>query len=337
MKKIFIILLACCSVHLYAQNIVKNGQTLYDTDGNVLHAHGGYILKSGDTWYWYGENRTENNYVSCYASKDLVNWEFRNNILTTDSPAEKTRVRADLKLFNAEDNKKVNIERPKVVYNESTGKYVMWAHYENGHDYSKAAIAVASCDTPDGNFVYHGSFNPYGQMSRDCTLFQDEGKTYFASAARNNADMHVYLLQSDFLNIEKEVGVWWNGEYREAPAFVRVGKKLYCFNSGCTGWDPNQGQYAWSSGIEEGFGMLSNIGDETTYYSQPAFILTLKGTKKTSYIYVGDRWNGKSYHESTYTWYPIQFNKDGTAELIYCDELEINAKTGEVKPVVYKN
>ena len=314
---------------------MKNGAILYDTNGNVLHAHGGWILKVGDLYYWYGENRTENNYVSCYASKDLVNWEFRNNILTTQSPVQKTRVRSDLKLVNEEDGKKVNIERPKVVYNSETKKYVMWAHYENGKNYSCAAVAVASCDTPDGNFVYHGSFNPYGNMSRDCTLFENDGKMYFASAARGNADMNMYLLQKDYLNVEKLTGSFWNGEYREAPAFVKVNKKIYCFSSFCTGWDPNQCKYTWTDSLEKGFGMLTEIGDETTYHSQPAFILTIKGSKKTSYIYVGDRWNGKDYPSSTYTWFPLTFNKDGTVEMTYCDELEINALTGEVNPIVY--
>ncbi len=315
---------------------IKNGQTLYDTNGNVLHAHGGWILKVGKTYYWYGENRTENNYVSCYSSENLVDWEFKNNILTTESKTQSTRVRVDLKLFDEENGKKVNIERPKVLYNEKTKKYVMWAHYENGINYSKAAVAVASCDTPDGDFIYHGSFNPFGNMSRDCTVFVDDGKAYFASAARGNADMILYLLQDDYLNVEKQVGTFWSNEYREAPAFVKVKDKYYCFSSFCTGWDPNQCKYTFTKDFESGFGRLSEIGDETTYRSQPAFILTIQGSKKTSYVYVGDRWNGNEYHSSTYTWFPLTFNKDGSVEMTYCDELEINAQTGEINPIVYE-
>ncbi|MBE6355119.1 family 43 glycosylhydrolase [Treponema sp.] len=314
---------------------MKNGAIIHDTDGNVLHAHGGWILKVEDTWYWYGENRTEDNYVSCYSSKDLKNWKFCNNILTVHSKTEVTRIRGNLMLVN-EDGKKVNIERPKVIYNEKTKKYVMWAHFENGKNYSCAAACIATCDTPDGDFIYHGSFNPYGNMSRDCTLFEDGGKVYFASAARGNADMNVYSLQEDYLNVEKQTGSYWSNEFREAPAFVRVGERVYCFSSFCTGWAPNQGKYAWSSGVEEGFGLLKEIGDDTTYHSQPAFILMVKGSKKTSYVYVGDRWDGEHYHESTYTWYPLNFKEDGSVELEYCDELEINAETGELTPVIYK-
>ena len=50
-----------------------NGETWYDTDGNILHAHGGHMLKWEDYWYWYGENRTDNRYVSVYKSGDPIN------------------------------------------------------------------------------------------------------------------------------------------------------------------------------------------------------------------------------------------------------------------------
>ena len=41
---------------------MKNGQFWYDDDGNVIHAHGGWILKVDDYYYWYGEDRTELNF-----------------------------------------------------------------------------------------------------------------------------------------------------------------------------------------------------------------------------------------------------------------------------------
>lgn len=313
-------------------NTIVNGEIMKDTDGNVLHAHGGCMLFFEGKWYWYGENRCGRNYVSCYSSDDLVNWKFENNVLTMDSPAQVTRVKSDLRLAT-DDGKRINIERPKVVYNEKTGKFVMWMHYENGIDYSQAAAAVAECDSPAGDFVYHGSFRPYGEMSRDCTLFQNEGKTYFLSASRGNADMHVYRLQEDYLNVEKMTGSLWQGESREAPALVNRDGKIYFFSSYCTGWDPNQCKYAVRNAdeFEDGFGLLKEIGDETTYRSQPAFIIKIEGSKKTSYIYAGDRWNGQDYFDSRYVWFPIEFDEEGNATLVNCSEISIDVKTGEVK------
>ncbi len=308
---------------------IVNGTVWKDTDGNVIHAHGGHILKHQGVYYWYGENRLDQLYVSCYSSKDLVNWKFENHVLTCDSPTEATRVRADLKLRN-ENGGKVNIERPKVVYDPVNGKFVMWMHYENGIDYHCAAAAVATCDTPTGDFVYHGSFRPYGEMSRDCTLFRDGDRVYFLSSSRNNADMHMYLLQEDCLNVQNMCGNFWPGEFREAPALVKKDGLYYAFTSFCTGWDPNQAKYAKTRALEDGFGMLSLIGDSTTYRSQPAFILTVSGSETTSYLYVGDRWDGKNYTNSRYVWYPLIFKEDGTVELVDCQELDVDAQSGRV-------
>lgn len=309
---------------------ITNGTVWKDTDGNVLHAHGGHILEHEGIYYWYGENRLEDLYVSCYSSTDLVNWKLENHVLTKHSPVQEIRVRTDLSL-RSETGGKVNIERPKVVYDEKNKRFVMWMHYENGRDYHCAAAAVATCDSPTGDFVYHGSFRPYGEMSRDCTLFQDGEQVYFLSASRDNADMHMYLLQEDYLNVEKLAGNFWSGEYREAPALVKKDGYYYCFSSFCTGWAPNQGKYARTDSLEKGFGKLWEIGDETTYHSQPAFILTIRGTQETSYIYVGDRWDGKNYHNSRYVWYPLVFGPDGRVELAECQELDIDAVTGTVK------
>ncbi|MCM0646859.1 family 43 glycosylhydrolase [Clostridium swellfunianum] len=308
---------------------LENGAVWYDTNGNIIHAHGGHMLFKDGFYYWYGENRTKDNYVSCYRSKDLMNWEFRNNILTTDSKTEAIRIRTDLRLLN-ELGGKVNLERPKVLYNELTQKYVLWVHYENGIDYSCAACAIATSDSPDGDFVYHGSFNPYGYMSRDCTLYKDEdGTAYFISASRDNADLHVYKLTEDYMNVESLVHKLWQGEYREAPALVKKGQVYYMISSFCTGWEPNQCKYAFANSIDGRWSLLKNIGDETTYCTQPAFILPIEGDEQITYIYVSDRWDGENYHNSRYVFLPIDFNKDGSISINYCHEFEININDGK--------
>ncbi len=311
-------------------DLLKNGEKWFDTEGNILHAHGGYILFQDGVYYWYGENRLNNIYVSCYASTDLVHWEFRNHILTTESAVQGTRVRADLSLKN-EKGGKVNLERPKVIYNKKTKKYVLWIHYENGINYHCASAAVATCDTPDGDFVYHGSFRPYGYMSRDCTLFQDEdGSAYFISAARENADIHIYKLQEDYLNIARLVNRLWQGEYREAPAVMKKDGVYYMMTSFCTGWAPNQGKYAYADSIEGEWSMLYMIGDKTTYRSQPAFILPVAGEKEVQYLYVGDRWGGEAYHESSYIFLPLKNPQKGELSLEWYPEIEIDAAKGSI-------
>lgn len=299
-------------------SVLKNGELWKDREGNPIHAHGGYIISYGGYYYWYGEDRRENYYISCYRSKNLADWEFCNHILTTESRTESYRVRTRIQLQN-EDGGKVNLERPKVLYNEKMKKFVLWVHFENGKDYRDAAVGIATCDTPDGDFLYHGHFNPYGYMSRDCTLFQDDdGRAYFISAARDNADLHVYRLTDDYMNVECLVHKLWQGEYREAPAVIKFRKKYYMISSFCTGWAPNQGKYAAADSVEGSWSTLKEIGDETTYGSQAAFLLNVNG----HILYYGDRWGGKGekYFTSGYVIYPLA-EEDGKLVMRYCDNI----------------
>lgn len=309
---------------------LKNGTLWKDTDGNEIHAHGGYIIFYEGFYYWYGEDRRDNVYVSVYRSKDLMNWEFRNHILTTESKTERYRVWTDTALTQIDENnnpRKINIERPKVLYNKLTGKFVMWAHYENGKTYSEARCALASCDTPDGDFVYHGSFQPYGYISRDCTLFQDDdGTAYFVSATRKNSELNVYSLTDDYMNVEDMVKILYQGESREAPAFFKKDGKYYLVSSGCTGWDPNQGKVGWSDSMEGRWSLNRDFGNETTFNSQPAFILPVEKDGKTTYYYWADRWGGwgDAYFTSSYVVLPIQFKDDGTPFIEYNEDFFVN-------------
>lgn len=321
---------------------LQNGTIWHDTDGNVLHAHGGHMLLDKDGYYyWYGENRCDGIYVSVYRSKDLQTWEFRRHVLTVDSLAVPCRMRTKLDLFREVDDEefdqyrnigvnsviehdgrkigKINVERPKVLYCEKTGKYVMWAHYENGKNYNDAAALIATCDSPDGDFVYHGAFNPFGYMSRDCTLFKDDdGTAYFISAARDNFDLHIYRLTPDYMNVAKLVGTPFQAELREAPAVYKKGGKYYMLSSFCTGWKPNQGKWAVADSMDGDWSLLENFGDETTFRSQPAFVLQKDGRD----IYVGDRWEGSGdkYFTSTYIVLNIEY-RDGKPTITYTDEV----------------
>ena len=217
--------------------------------------------------------------------------------------------------------RKINVERPKVLYCEKTGKYVMWAHYENGKNYLDAAALIATCDTPDGDFVYHGAFNPYGEMSRDCTLFKDEdGTAYFISASRDNADLHIYTLQEDYLNVSRMVNNIYSGEFREAPAVYKKDGRYYMLSSWCTGWAPNQGKWSVADKMDGEWSVLRDFGDELTYRSQPAFVLQKDGRD----IYIGDRWegDGDKYFTSTYIVLDIKYDADGNPYIDWDEEAE---------------
>ncbi|MBN2192997.1 MAG: discoidin domain-containing protein [Polyangiaceae bacterium] len=298
-----------------------NGVFWKDTDGNRIEAHGGGFLKEGDTWYWIGEDKAANSgnfrAVNCYASTDLVNWEFRNAIITRDTAPE----------LNTADR---IIERPKVIYNDSTHKYVMWVHWE-GQSYAEAKAGVFQSDTIDGDYVYVRSFRPNNNMSRDDTLFQDDDPVqtaYFISAANENRDLMVYRLTPDYLDIQEQTLMLWQGQSREAPAMFKHEGRYFLLTSQCTGWDPNQGSYSSSVAIDGSWGSLTKFGDGITYDTQPTYVIPVVGTRATTYIYAGDRWQDPDLASSKYIWLPLRVN-GATLSLDYYDTWQLDLTTGE--------
>ncbi len=313
-----LILLAPATGALAAPVTIANGTQFTDTSGAVLHAHGGGVLKVGSYYYWFGENRNADNTfraVSVYRSTDLRNWEFRNNVLTQSSAGE---------LGSA------NIERPKVIHNASTGRYVMWMHKENSANYSEARAAVASSATVDGAYTYHGSFRPMGSyMSRDITLYNDGGTAYMISAADENYDLMIYRLTADYLNVASVVGNFWDGGHREAPALFKRGSTYFMLTSGATGWNPNQAKYATAPSIAGPWTGWTNVGDSTTFGSQPTFVLPIGN----SFLYLGDRWAGAwngPVNDSRYVWLPISFPSATSMSLTWYPTITIDTAAGTV-------
>ncbi|MCK8434946.1 family 43 glycosylhydrolase [Streptomyces sp. D2-8] len=333
MRRAYAILLALCLGLLgtlaaagpaqAAPQTVPNGTQFTDTSGSPVHAHGGGVLKVGTYYYWFGEHRNADNtfrYVDAYRSTDLKNWEFRNHVLTEASDPE---------LATA------NIERPKVMYNASTGTFVMWMHKENGTDYSEARAAVAVSDTVDGNYTWKGSFRPLGQhMSRDITVFVDtDGAGYMISAARENYDLQIYRLTADYTGVASLVANPWPGGHREAPALFKRNGVYFMLTSGATGWNPNQQQYATATSIGGPWSAMKNIGDSTAYGSQTAFVLPVQGTSGTSYLYLGDRWGnsfGGTVNDSRYVWLPLTFSNSTTMSMSWSPEVTIDTAAGTV-------
>jgi hypothetical protein len=310
-----------------------NGVQWADTAGNPIQAHGGGVLLVDGYYYWFGENRNSDGTfyaVSAYRSQDLVRWEFVNHVLRETSAAGLDPA---------------NVERPKVVFNAATGKYVMWMHWENGKDYGDARAAVASSSSVAGNYTYHGSARPLvdsgvtdhdkpGYMSRDCNLFvDDDGKGYFISASNENYDLNLYQRTADYLAVERLVAVLFKGGHREAPALFKRNGVYFLLTSGATGWSPNQAQYATSKSLGSGWSAMTNVADGNTYYSQSTFVLQVQGSAGTAFLYLGDRWAGAwsgRVNDSAYVWQPISFPSATSMSMTWNNTLTIDARAGSV-------
>jgi len=304
-----------------AQVNFVNALPLRAANGSILHAHGGGMIKVGSFYYWFGENRDGTNLVSAYRSTDLRNWTFRAHVLRKDMGGE---------LATA------NIERPKVLFNAVTNTYVLWAHKENGVDYGEARVAVASASNVEGPYTYHGSFRPLGYDSRDMTVFNDNGTAYLISATRVNADLNIYRLTADFLDVESLVRTLWPGQYREAPAMFKRGSTYFLVTSGATGWNPNQARYATASSISGTWSAPANFGDATTFGSQSTYVLPVQGSSTTSFLYMGDRWAGAwsgPVNDSKYVWLPLSFPSSTSLAMSWYPSLNIDTATGVVAGV----
>ena len=135
---------------------ISPGELWNDNNGVHINAHGGGVMYYKGTYYWFGEHKASNTSsalvgVKCYSSPDLVNWTDRGVALAVSD--EK----------GSDIERGCTLERPKVVYNKKTGKFVMWFHLElKGQGYAAARYAVAVSDTPTGpyRFVRSGRVNP---------------------------------------------------------------------------------------------------------------------------------------------------------------------------------
>ncbi|KAE8709577.1 adenylyl-sulfate kinase 1 [Hibiscus syriacus] len=261
------------------------GKFWLDTEGNPFQAHGGGILydERSATYYWYGEYKDGPTYrahkkgaarvdvigVGCCSSKDLWKWKNQGIVLA----AEQTNEAHDLHKSNV-------LERPKVVCNERTGKYVMWMHIDDAN-YTKAAVGIAFSDHPTGPFEYLRSQRPHGFDSRDMTLFKDD-------------DGRIMV-----------------GQRREAPALFKYQGTYYMFTSGCSGWAPNE---ALAHAAESIMGTWETIGNPciggnkmfrlATFLAQSTFVIPLPGIPG-SYIFMADRWNPAELRDSRYVWLPL--------------------------------
>jgi hypothetical protein len=166
-------------------------------------------------------------------------------------------------------------------------------------------------------------------MSRDDTLFKDDdGKAYFVSAANENADLMVYELSPDYLTIARQVIVLFQGMKREAPALFKDRGRYYLITSGATGWDPNQAKYATAMSIGGPWSALQDLADGTTYDTQSTYVIPVRGTRETTYVYAGDRWQDPDLGSSKYIWLPLKVSDEGRLTLDYYPEWQLNAAEG---------
>lgn len=180
---------------------IRSGEIWPDNQGVHVNAHGGCILYHEETYYWYGENKSDTTSsamvgIMCYSSKNLTDWTNEGVAL----PVELRDTTSDI-------IQGCIMERPKVIFNAQTKKFVMWFHLElKGQGYLAARTAVAESDTPTGPFRYIRSERvnagqlPFNMTEAERAVLDTLDATHFSekdSPARQEAIQKGLFLKRD--------------------------------------------------------------------------------------------------------------------------------------------
>jgi hypothetical protein len=301
-----------------AAGVIRSGDPWLDNRGQRIQAHGGGITVWKGTYYWFGEDRTPGNdpdkrYVACYASRDLVHWKFRGQVLALADPE-------DL-------GPQWVLERPKVYANPRTGKFVMYAHLDDAR-YKLARVMIAVSDRIDGPYRFQKSFRPLDEESRDIGQFvDDDGSAYLIFESRPTKGFFLARLSDDFMSVEK---VCFIPAPLEGGALVHLGSLYYVVGSHMTGWRPNPNVYATAPSLTGPWTEFKPLAppEANNYDSQSTMLLKITGAKKTTVIFMGDLWRPHELWDSRYFWMPLEIS-DGAMRLPPPHPWTIHVKTGE--------
>ncbi|KAF1355317.1 glycosyl hydrolase, partial [Delphinella strobiligena] len=267
------------------------------TDNTFIQAHGGDIIQNG-SFYWFGEDKTDETTsghfigVNCYSSSDFVSWESHGAVL---SPIAGTAIASDSV-----------VERPKVIYNDANDEYVMWFHSDTSN-YGAAEVGVATSKTIDGQYSWLGSFKPFGNDSRDMTVWKDDdGTAYLVFATANNANLEIASLTADYHNVSKSIYTW-SDKYWEAPGIFKIDGTYHLLYSRQDGWTPTDNYYMTATSLSGPWSDPVLLAPEGyyAYNTQNAYDITVQGSVQPLYIYYGDHWNAQNLGSSTYSFYPV--------------------------------
>ena len=317
-----------------SNDLIVNDRFWKDTNGNFIYSQGGGVFKFGDTYYWYGVHykgaetyaqkpdgkNSDTSFVSitCYSSKDLVNWKFENDVLT---PNSKGWIEAGW------------VGRMGVAYCPKTKLYVLVTQHDDN-------VLFATCDTPNGNFEVknrqHQIENVVKTGTGDQTIFiDDDGQAYliFCNQSGRGNQYVAKLRESDFLEVEPAVMIK-KGEGREGNCMFKYKGKYYFCASDLHGWNSSHSYYMVADNIfgpYSDWAVMEGSDDDFSHVTQTGFFYTIQGSKQDTVLFCGDRWsdfagNGLGYNQ----WVPLTVDGN-SVKFNSVSEFHINAETGEWK------
>jgi len=280
-------------------NAVYPGKIWLDTKGERIHAHGGSVMFLDGIYYWYGENKekTDPNKaiwhwgVRCYTSTDLYNWEDKGLIIPPESENEASSLHPS-----------VCMDRPHIIYNAQTKKYVCWLKIMNADNTQTETVLTA--DSILGPYTkIRENLRPLGMSAGDFDLVAaPDGKAYYYFER-----VHSETICADLTNDYTDVTGYYSTHFpRQHPPYVREAtahfyrKGLhYLITSGTTGYLPNPSELAVSNTWHGPYRVLDNPHTKdpsnTSWHSQISSVFKVQN-KKDLYIACADRWLPNEMH-----------------------------------------
>lgn len=336
------------------EGLITNDTFFVDVDGNPIFSQGGGIFQFGDTYYWYGvkyaeavryekepivsnssrSNQTTFMTVTCYSSKDLINWKFENDVVTTKTPGC-----GMIGWFG----------RLGVMYNEKNNNYVLVSQIYSIQNFStfKAidGMVFLTCDTPTGDFEF-AAFQDRneGAMSQvkngrtgDQTVFvDDDGQAYLiCSNAEGRSNIYVCQFNEDYTQVDKVTRVY-SGRGLEGNCMFKYNNRYYICSSDLHGWNSSPA-YVLISDTDDILGKytirgkaIENSAEGYCHVSQTGFFYTIHGSKQDTVLFCGDRWSGFAGNGMGFNvWTPLSFDEEGVPIFNDISQFTLNAETGE--------
>lgn len=316
----------------------KPGEIWNDTDGNRIEAHAGSVHYFNDRYYWYGENKKgcgdvrrgstkpRQAGINCYSSKNLVDWKFEGNVIPVSKDPDH-----DLYFNNV-------VDRPHVLYNKNTKKYVMWLKVVHGIFKYQQRTGIATADHPTGPFTYHHSFLPCGLGSGDANFLVEDRNTQHPVDGMMTKEDPDFLEDAPkaywiFSNPHRSIVVTdlsadymeCTGMYshhlarpgspfgREAPVALYHNWKYHVITSGTSGFEANGPLYSTADILhgdwQDHDNPCTGPNAENTFDAQFASVFELHD-KPGCFIGIADRWNPEDMEDTRHVWLPFTFENN---------------------------
>ncbi|GAB3162297.1 hypothetical protein GCM10027059_14680 [Myceligenerans halotolerans] len=259
-------------------HIQAHGGQIVPVSAEDLGVDAGAVVEgeeAGETvYYWYGEDRSNGYYgspgVHAYKSYDTRNWIDQGIVLrsvsaaselespyfddlydTVDDAGEPRQDRIDELNYHLNTSETADystiFERPKALYNEQTGQWVLWWHSDGrttpgGSMYARSMAGVAVSDNPAGPFRMTGVYRMPNRddyqactssavpgQARDMTVHQDDdGSAYIVYSSEENYSLYIARLDDEYTNVLHTTGT----DMADAGQYSEDGEFPYLFADG---------------------------------------------------------------------------------------------------------